>query len=74
MHEFKVKMDDPEHPGRRKAVMREKATACDLCKNLGPDQDPSCVVACPHGAAVRVKNPREFFATTIGVAGKHGPD
>ncbi len=75
MHEFDVKGDDRQRPGPRKAVAREKkATACDLCKNLAPDQDPSCVVACPHGAAVRVENPREFFATTIGVAGKHGTD
>jgi len=74
MHEFEVKIDDPERPGRRKAVMREKATACDLCKNLAPDQDPSCVVACPHGAAVRVANPKEFFATALGTTGEHGAD
>src|SRR5262249_10015529 len=74
MHEFEVKIDDPEQPGRRKAVMREKATACDLCKNLAPDQDPSCVVACPHGAAVRGEHPREFFATGLGPTREHGSD
>ena len=41
-------------------------SVCDLCKNLGSDQEPSCVVACPHGAAIRVANPREFFAARLG--------
>jgi CRP-like cAMP-binding protein len=62
MHPFEVQVEDPEHAGRKKAVVRQKATACDLCRNLAPDQDPSCVVACPHGAAIRVQNPTEFFA------------
>jgi len=74
MHPFDMTIDDPERPGRRKAVVREKATACDLCKNLAPDQEPSCVVACPHGAAVRVENPREFFAIDLGTTGEHGTD
>jgi Fe-S-cluster-containing hydrogenase component 2 len=46
--------------------MREKATACDLCQSLGPGTEPSCVVACPHGAAIRVSNPRQFFAEQLG--------
>jgi CRP-like cAMP-binding protein/ferredoxin len=62
MHPFSVEVDDPEHEGRKKAVVRQKATACDLCHNLAADQDPSCVVACPHGAAIRVADPSEFFA------------
>ncbi len=62
MHSFRVLTEDPERRGYTKAAVREKATACDLCKNLSPDQEPSCVVACPHGAAIRVANPREFFA------------
>ena len=66
MHAFAVKEDEPGHPDRRKAVMREKATACDLCQNLGPGTEPSCVVACPHGAAIRVANPRQFFAEQLG--------
>ena len=66
MHGFRVTVDDDQRPGRRKAVVREKATVCDLCKNLGSDQEPSCVVACPHGAAIRVANPREFFAARLG--------
>jgi len=40
-----------------KPVVR-KATSCDLCHNL---PEPSCVYACPHDAAHRVK-PDEFFA------------
>jgi Fe-S-cluster-containing hydrogenase component 2 len=38
-----------------------KATSCDLCHNL---PEPSCVYACPHDAAHRVK-PEEFFADLL---------
>jgi CRP-like cAMP-binding protein/Fe-S-cluster-containing hydrogenase component 2 len=45
MHE--VSADDE---GRRRL-----ATTCDLCRDLvGPDDDPSCVYACPHNAAFRM--------------------
>lgn len=44
--------DDPSHPGARKAVVKEKATTCDLCVSL--DGQPSCVYACPHDAAHRM--------------------
>ncbi len=37
----------------------ERAVVCDLCSSL-PSQDPACVYACPHDAALRV-NAREFF-------------
>jgi len=31
------------------------ATTCDLCRDLvGPEEDPSCVYACPHNAAFRM--------------------
>ena len=34
---------------------RRVATTCDLCRDLvGPDEDPSCVYACPHNAAFRM--------------------
>jgi CRP-like cAMP-binding protein/Fe-S-cluster-containing dehydrogenase component len=34
---------------------RRVATTCDLCRDLvGPDEDPSCVYACPHDAAFRM--------------------
>lgn len=39
-----------------------KATSCDLCHDL---PEPSCVYACPHDAAHRVK-PNEFFASMLG--------
>ncbi|HEV8377030.1 MAG TPA: hypothetical protein VGR38_12440, partial [Candidatus Polarisedimenticolia bacterium] len=58
MHPFDVLESDPEHPGKRKAAVRLKATACDLCTEHA---EPSCVAACPHDAAHRV-NPAEFFA------------
>ncbi len=40
-----------------------KATSCDLCHDLA---EPSCVYACPHDAAHRVK-PNEFFTQVLGV-------
>ncbi len=37
---------------------RRVATTCDLCRDLvGPDDDPSCVYACPHDAAFRMSGP-----------------
>ncbi|HVT87563.1 MAG TPA: cyclic nucleotide-binding domain-containing protein [Tepidisphaeraceae bacterium] len=41
----------------RKAVVY-KATTCDLCESL--KQEPNCVYACPHEAAMRVE-PKLFF-------------
>lgn len=58
LHPFEVMADDPEHAGWQKAVVKQKATSCDLCTHL---KEPSCVYACPHDAAHRV-DPREFFA------------
>jgi CRP-like cAMP-binding protein/Fe-S-cluster-containing dehydrogenase component len=43
-----------QHDRASKAVVR-KATTCDLCTNLGPNHEPSCVYACPHDAAHRMK-------------------
>src|SRR5205814_858886 len=48
IHNFTVMVADETRPGRRRAVVREKATTCDLCHDL---KEPSCVYACPHGAA-----------------------
>jgi CRP-like cAMP-binding protein/Fe-S-cluster-containing dehydrogenase component len=62
LHPFQVMADDPEHPGRKKAVVKKKATSCDLCAE---HEEPSCVYACPHDAAHRV-DPREFFAGLVG--------
>ena len=61
LHPFEVMADDPEHPGRKKAVIKQKATSCDLCTHL---KEPSCVYACPHDAAHRV-DPRKFFADIL---------
>ena len=61
LHPFEVMADDPEHAGRQKAVIKQKATSCDLCTHL---KEPSCVYACPHDAAHRV-DPREFFAEIL---------
>jgi len=57
LHSFASTPDGPE--GGKKAVVRQKATTCDLC----PDhEEPNCVYACPHDAAHRV-DPRKFFAS-----------
>jgi Fe-S-cluster-containing hydrogenase component 2 len=62
LHPFEVMVDDPEREGRKKAVIKQKATSCDLCTHL---KEPSCVYACPHDAAHRV-DPRTFFADMLG--------
>ena len=62
LHPFEVMADDPEHAGRKKAVIKQKATSCDLCTHL---KEPSCVYACPHDAAHRV-DPKAFFAGLMG--------
>ncbi len=61
LHPFEVMSDDPEHAGRQKATIKQKATSCDLCTHL---EEPSCVYACPHDAAHRV-DPRKFFAEIL---------
>jgi CRP-like cAMP-binding protein len=61
LHPFEVMTEDPEHPGRKKATVKQKATSCDLCTHL---KEPSCVYACPHDAAHRVE-PRQFFQEII---------
>src|SRR5271165_1042480 len=62
LHPFEVMAEDPERAGRKKAVVKQKATSCDLCTHL---KEPSCVYACPHDAAHRV-DPKEFFAGLMG--------
>ena len=49
--------DDPEPAGQEKAVVREKATTCDLSRQY---HEPACVYACPHDALKRVE-PAKFF-------------
>ena len=56
MHSEPEKLvDDPAHPGKKVAVVQQKATTCDLCR--GVDGQPSCVYACPHDAAHRMSGP-----------------
>jgi CRP-like cAMP-binding protein/Fe-S-cluster-containing hydrogenase component 2 len=61
LHPFEVFAEDPDQPGRKKAVMKQKATSCDLCTNL---EEPSCVYACPHDAAHRV-DPKKYFSEVL---------
>jgi len=65
LHPFEVLADDPQNPSRKKAVIQQKATSCDLCTHL---KEPSCVYACPHDAAYRV-DPKAFFADMLGPDG-----
>jgi CRP-like cAMP-binding protein/Fe-S-cluster-containing hydrogenase component 2 len=40
------------------AEEKRLATTCDLCRDIvGPNDDPSCVYACPHNAAFRMSGP-----------------
>jgi len=48
-----------EYDGEKKAYVG-KATTCDLCKSLGEGSEPSCVYACPHDAAHRMKGSELF--------------
>ncbi|MGA8407159.1 MAG: cyclic nucleotide-binding domain-containing protein [Candidatus Acidiferrales bacterium] len=61
MHPFNVFTDVAGMPGAKKAMVKQKATSCDLCSEFA---EPSCVYACPHDAAHRV-NPRTFFANLL---------
>jgi Fe-S-cluster-containing dehydrogenase component/CRP-like cAMP-binding protein len=42
-------------------TVTDRAVVCDLCSSV-PGQDPACVYACPHDAALRV-NADEFFVS-----------
>lgn len=61
MHPFTFQEKDPESPGGSRAVVKQKATSCDLCMEHA---EPSCVYACPHDAAHRV-DPNEFFKISL---------
>lgn len=63
LHSFTVDVADASAGGRTRAVVREKATTCDLSREL---KEPACVYACPHGAAMRV-DPHRFFADRLGL-------
>ncbi len=49
MHGFPSSRVDAD--GRKMPIIQQRATTCDLCKNVG---GPSCVRACPHNAAFRM--------------------
>jgi Fe-S-cluster-containing hydrogenase component 2 len=55
MHGVQETRPDPLNPHRTVAVIQQRASTCDLCRNVvGPNQDVSCVFACPHNAAFRM--------------------
>jgi Fe-S-cluster-containing dehydrogenase component len=53
-----------EDPFTHKKKEGRKATVCDLDHCTAEEQDPSCVYACPHDAALRV-NGHEFFGKEL---------
>jgi Fe-S-cluster-containing hydrogenase component 2/CRP-like cAMP-binding protein len=55
MHDLPAPTTDASSPAEPAAfrIRDEIAVVCDLCSSL-PDQDPRCVYACPHEAAMRV--------------------
>jgi Fe-S-cluster-containing hydrogenase component 2 len=55
-----IHMATDQQGGREVPVV--KATTCDLCQDLSPHADPSCVYACPHDAAHRL-NGRKLLKT-----------
>ena len=59
-------------PGGGRAEPAYKATTCDLCTDLSPDADPSCVYACPHDAAHRM-NGRELLKAVTADRAAAGP-
>jgi CRP-like cAMP-binding protein/Fe-S-cluster-containing hydrogenase component 2 len=62
LHPFQVTLEDTQAPGGKTAVVKQKATSCDLCTE---HKEPRCVYACPHDAAHRVE-PRKFFEGLMG--------
>ena len=66
MHPFNVFESVPGISGKKQAMVKQKATSCDLCSEFA---EPSCVYACPHDAAHRV-DPGKFFASLLGTASK----
>jgi Fe-S-cluster-containing hydrogenase component 2 len=51
LHPIEVVEHDLVTSVRQAAVVKQKATSCDLCRD---HEEPSCVYACPHDAAHRV--------------------
>ena len=49
-----------------------QATTCDLCTSLGPNHEPSCVYACPHDAAHRMKGSELLDLVRLKETGKAG--
>ena len=61
LHPIEVLENEPAASSRQAAVVKQKATSCDLCRD---HEEPSCVYACPHDAAHRV-TPTDFFADMV---------
>lgn len=55
MHGIEEILPDPNNDRRAIAVVQQRATTCDLCHHIvGPQDQVSCVFACPHNAAFRM--------------------
>ncbi|HEX7901064.1 MAG TPA: cyclic nucleotide-binding domain-containing protein [Planctomycetota bacterium] len=63
MHPIEMTVPADDATGA-KAQVKSKAVTCDLCGGI---DEPACVYACPHGAAMRV-DPKTFFTQRPGGA------
>ncbi|MFN0019680.1 MAG: cyclic nucleotide-binding domain-containing protein [Pirellulaceae bacterium] len=53
-------------------ILRSRATMCDLCHDIvSPEQEVSCVFACPHNAAFRMSGPE--LLVRVGERGASAP-
>ena len=66
--------------GKTVQTTQRRATVCDLGEGqcIGPDEDPACVYACPHDAALTRMNAEDFMKVVVGSAnmaagGKQSP-
>jgi Fe-S-cluster-containing hydrogenase component 2 len=60
MDQLAVGEAPPEAPeGSTVKEVTQRAAVCDLCSST-PTQDPACVYACPHEAAIRIDARRTF--------------
>jgi Fe-S-cluster-containing hydrogenase component 2/CRP-like cAMP-binding protein len=60
MHTLAAGEAPPEAPeGSTVKEVTDRAAVCDLCSST-PAQDPACVYACPHEAAIRIDARRSF--------------
>ncbi|MCZ6698049.1 MAG: cyclic nucleotide-binding domain-containing protein, partial [Planctomycetota bacterium] len=66
MHDLPAPLGVERDPLNRIKDVVQQAVVCDQCNTL-TGEEPKCVYACPHDAAMRVEA-REFFAEQAGIS------